>query len=243
MRTSRDSDDDSRLGGDVIAGAERYQAELAARVEVPRGRVPDPKTVTGVDVSYVPGSPQVAAGAVTVEVSSGQIVDEVVVHGEVSFPYRPGLLAFREVPVLLDAVRRLRRPPDVIMSDGHGLAHPRRCGLACHLGVLTGVAAVGCAKSRFVGEHPEPGPRRGDRAALQDGSELVGYAVRTQDGVRPVYVSPGHRVGLDQSCQIVLATTSRFRLPDPIRRADQISRAALGERTFRYDGDCDAAQR
>jgi deoxyribonuclease V len=210
-----------------VARAERDQLELAKMVELPDGRVPDPRTVAGVDVSYLPGSRRLAAGAVTVELATGAILDEVVVHGEAPFPYRPGLLASRELPALIEALRGLRRAPDVVMCDGQGLAHPRRCGLACHLGVLSGLPALGCAKSRYVGHHVEPGPRRGDRAPLKDGSELVGYAVRTQDGVRPVYVSPGHRIGFDQSCEIVVATASRFRLPDPLRRADQISRAAL----------------
>jgi deoxyribonuclease V len=124
----------------------------------------------------------------------------------------------------------LRELPDLLLCDGQGLAHPRRCGLACHLGVVTGLAAVGCAKSPYVGDAVEPGHRRGDRAPLRDGDELVGHVLRTQDGVRPVYVSPGHRIGFDQSCEVVLATTSRYRLPDPLRRADHISRAALRSR-------------
>jgi deoxyribonuclease V len=216
--------------------AEERQRALARMVEIPRERVPDPTTVAGVDVSYLPGSRRLTAAAVLVDLASGEIVDEVVVDGEATFPYRPGLLAFREVPPLLDALERLRRRPDLVLCDGQGLAHPARCGLACHLGVVTGLAAVGCAKSRYVGDDAEPGPRRGDRAALHDGGdgdgdgdtgEVVGHVLRTQDGVRPVYVSPGHRIGFDQACEIVLATTSRFRLPDPLRRADHIPRAAL----------------
>lgn len=209
------------------AEAAARQREMAALVEIPRRRVPEPGTVAGVDVSYEPGSARLAAGVVVVERSRGEVVEEVVVAGEASFPYLPGLLAFREVPVLMEALGGLRSAPDVVMCDGQGLAHPRRCGLACHLGVVAGVPALGCAKSRFVGDHGEPGPRRGDRAPLTDGDDLVGYVLRTQDGVRPVYVSPGHRIGFDQSCELVLALASRFRLPDPIRRADQISRAAL----------------
>jgi deoxyribonuclease V len=211
----------------VVAVAEERQRELARVVEIPRRRMVEPAMVAGVDVSYLPGSRRLSAAAVLVELASGEIVDEVVVDGEAVFPYRPGLLAFREVPPLLDALEGLRRTPDLVICDGHGLAHPARCGLACHLGVVTGVATVGCAKSRYAGHGTEPGPRRGDRAPLRDGGELVGYVLRTQDGVRPLYVSPGHRVGFDQACEIVLTTTSRFRLPDPIRRADHISRAAL----------------
>jgi deoxyribonuclease V len=235
-----DSDDGGGRGGsgDLVAGAEvaraeALQRELARRVEVPSGRVADPGTVAGVDVSYVPGSLRVAAAAVVVELGDGVVVDEVVVEGEVAFPYRPGLLAFREVPVLLEALGALRRSPDLVLCDGQGLAHPARCGLACHLGVVTGLATVGCAKSWYVGRAGEPGPRRGDRAPLRDGADLVGHVLRTQDGVRPVYVSPGHRIGFDQACDLVLATCSRFRLPDPLRRADHISRQALRSRAER----------
>jgi deoxyribonuclease V len=231
-RAALDPDDDP--DDDRVAAAVEQQRRLARRVEVPAVRVPDPPTVTGVDVSYLPGSRRLAAAAVTVTVDlrhgAGDVVDEAVVHGEVSFPYRPGLLAFREVPALVEALGRLRRAPELVMCDGQGLAHPRRCGLACHLGVELGVVAVGCAKSRYVGEGTEPGPRRGDRSPLRDGSDLVGHVLRTQDRVRPVYVSPGHRIGFDQACEIVLATASRFRLPDPIRRADHLSRAALATR-------------
>jgi len=225
-----DGDGSGDGGGDLAAGAEvaraeALQRELARRVEVPAGRVADPRTVAGVDVSYVPGSLRVAAAAVVTE--RGAVVDEVVVEGEVAFPYRPGLLAFREVPILLEALGALRRPPDLVLCDGQGLAHPARCGLACHLGVVTGLATVGCAKSWYVGQAAEPGPHRGDRAPLRAGADLVGHVLRTQDGVRPVYVSPGHRIGFDQACDLVLATCSHFRLPDPLRRADHISRQAL----------------
>ncbi|HEV7759389.1 MAG TPA: endonuclease V [Acidimicrobiales bacterium] len=230
-RTGLEDDSGDLVAGPEVARAEALQRELARRVEVPPGRVADPRTVAGVDVSYVPGSPRVAAAAVMVELgdegTDGVVVDEVVVEGEVAFPYRPGLLAFREVPVLLEALGALRRPPDLVLCDGQGLAHPARCGLACHLGVVTGLATVGCAKSWYVGRGDEPGPRRGDRAPLRDGADLVGHVLRTQDGVRPVYVSPGHRIGFDQACDVVLATCSRFRLPDPLRRADHISRQAL----------------
>jgi len=128
---------------------------------------------------------------------------------------------------LLDALEGLRRHPDLVICDGHGLAHPARCELASHLGVVAGLATIGCAKTRYVGHSPEPGPRRGDRTPLLDGSERIGYVLRTQDNVLPVYVSPGHLIGFDQACEIVLAATSLFRLPDPLRRADHISRAAL----------------
>jgi deoxyribonuclease V len=208
-----------------VVEAERIQRELAAMVEIPAGPVPAPRAVAALDVSYAVGEDRTVAAAVVV--ADGEIVEERTVGGRADFPYRPGLLAFREVPILLEVLDRLVTPVDLLLCDGQGLAHPVRCGSACHLGVVTGLPAVGCAKSRFVGEHAEPGPRRGDRAPLVDGGERVGTVLRTQDGVRPVYVSPGHRIGIEQADELVLGLCSAYRLPDGLRRADHISRQAL----------------
>jgi deoxyribonuclease V len=207
------------------AGA--LQRELAARVRIPAGPVPAPASVVGLDISYETGSDRVVAAAVVVDAGSGAVLEEAVVDGTAEFPYIPGLLAFREVPMLRQVLRRLTVPVGLLLCDGQGLAHPRRCGVACHLGVLTGLPAVGCAKNHLVGEHREPGPRRGEREPLVDGGDVLGYALRTQDGVRPVYTSPGHLIGVDQAADVVLGLCSAHRLPDPVRRADHISRQAL----------------
>jgi deoxyribonuclease V len=191
--------------------------------------VPAPRLVAGLDVSYAKESERLAAAAVVIEMTTRAVVEETVVKGFAAFGYYPGLLAFREVPILLQALRQLETTPDLLLCDGQGLAHPRRCGLACHLGVLTSVAAIGCAKTRFVGEHAEPGLDRGQRVPLVDSGQTVGEVLRTQDGVKPVYVSPGYAIGLAQASDIVLALCSQYRLPDPIRRADHISRRALRE--------------
>lgn len=185
--------------------------------------------VAGLDVSYVAGSDRVAAAEVAVDLRDGRVVEEVVVHGEATVAYEPGRLADREAPVLLSALAALvaRHPVDVLLCDGQGIAHPRRHGLACVVGAAAGLPAIGCAKTWLVGGHDPPGPRRGDRSPLIDRGDLVGYALRTQDGARPVYVSPGHDIGPDEACEVVLAACSRFRLPDPVRHADRISRAAL----------------
>ena len=195
-------------------------------VEIPDGPVPSPRTVAALDVSYEDGGDRVVAAAVVVA-ADGEILEERTVGGLATFPYRPGLLAFREVPILVEVLREVVTPVDMLLVDGQGLAHPRRCGSACHLGVVTGMPAIGCAKNHFVGEHEEPGPERGDRSPLVDAGEVVGTVLRTQRGVRPVYVSPGHRVGVEQASDIVLALCSQFRLPDGLRRADHISRQAL----------------
>jgi deoxyribonuclease V len=212
-----------------VAEAEAVQRELAGRVRIPSGLVPAPATVAGLDISYQVGSDRTVAAAVVVD-DRGTVLDEVVVEGNATFPYVPGLLAFREVPLLLQVLERLTAPVGLLLCDGQGLAHPRRCGVACHLGVLTGIPAVGCAKNHLVGEHREPGPRRGDREPLVDGGDVLGCALRTQDGVRPVYVSPGHLIGVDQAADVVLGLCSAYRLPDPVRRADHISRQALRTR-------------
>jgi deoxyribonuclease V len=210
-----------------VAEAEDQQRDLAARVRIHTDPVPAPPTVVGLDISYETGSDRLVAAAVAVDPGSGAVLEEVVVDGTATFPYVPGLLAFREVPMLLKALERLTTPVGLLLCDGQGLAHPRRCGVACHLGVLTGLPAVGCAKNHLVGEHQEPGPARGDREPLLDGSDVLGFVLRTQDGVRPVYVSPGHLIGVEQAADVVLGLCSAYRLPDPVRRADHISRQAL----------------
>jgi deoxyribonuclease V len=218
------------LGADA---AEAIQLDIAARVHIPVTPVDQPRTVTGLDISYAGDSDRAVAAAVTMDVAGSRVLDEVVVTVTTTFPYRPGLLAFREAPGLLAAIEGLRSPPDLLLCDGQGLAHPRRCGVACHLGVLTGLPAVGCAKNHLTGTHTDPGPHRGDRSPLLDGGEVVGHALRTQDTVRPVFVSPGHLIGVDQATDLVLALSPTYRLPEPLRRADHLSRLALRDREDR----------
>jgi deoxyribonuclease V len=138
------------------------------------------------------------------------------------FPYVPGLLSFRELPALLAAFARLHVRPDAILCDGQGEAHPRRFGLASHLGVLLDIPTIGCAKSRLIGEHDEPGPLRGDRVPLRDGREVVGTVLRTRDRVRPLFISAGHRVTRRDAEALVLRCGAGYRLPEPTRRADAV---------------------
>ncbi|MFQ5411939.1 MAG: endonuclease V, partial [Phycisphaerae bacterium] len=140
----------------------------------------------------------------------------------VTFPYIPGLLSFREAPGLLAAARRLKSKPDVFMLDGQGLAHPRRFGLACHVGLLLDRPSLGCAKSRLCGTHGEPGRRAGCSKRLMLGGELIGRVVRTRDGVKPVYVSIGHKITLDDAEKLTLRCCTRYRLPEPTRLAHQL---------------------
>ena len=148
----------------------------------------------------------------------------------VEFPYVPGLLSFRESPAVLAAMARLTRAPDLLLVDGQGLAHPRRFGLACHLGVLLDLPAIGCAKSILVGKHGPLAPERGARAALIHKGDAVGAAVRTRSGVQPVYVSVGHCVDLAAAVTWTLQCTSRYRIPEPLRQAHLTARRARTSR-------------
>lgn len=217
----------------------RDEAEAIALQERLRERVdrrspgPDrPRLVAGVDVAYAgtgAAAERVAAAAVVLDARTLAVRDRSTAVGEAVFPYLPGLFAFRELPVLIEALRGLEETPDLLLCDGHGLAHPRRFGLACHLGVLTGIPTAGVAKTPFVGTYDAEalGPERGARVPLVDAGETVGCVLRTQDGVKPVYVSVGHAIDLDTACRHVLALAPRYRLPETTRLADRLCRDAL----------------
>jgi deoxyribonuclease V len=210
----------------TIEDALAVQERLRSRVDVTDDCPELPPTVTGLDVAYGTGD-EIAAAVVTLETAGLTVVEERTHRAKAVFPYEPGLFAFRELPPLLAALDQLDHQPDVLVCDGHGLAHPRRFGLACHLGVLTGLPAFGVGKTRFVGTHASPEASRGSSAPLVDAGEEVGAVLRTQDGVKPVYVSAGHRIDLAHACRLTLALTPRYRLPETTRQADRLSRAAL----------------
>ncbi|WP_063725811.1 endonuclease V [Cryptosporangium arvum] len=195
------------------------------------------RLAAGVDVAYDTASDLIAGAVVVLDVATRQPVAQATVVGRAAFPYVPGLLAFREIPILTEALRRLPVRPDVLVCDGYGLAHPRRFGLACHLGVRTDLPSVGVAKTPFVGRaEGGPGDRRGATADLLDGTEVIGRALRTRDGVKPVYVSIGHRVDLDTACALTLALSAGYRLPETTRQADSACRAALRGALSRRNG-------
>ncbi|MFD9329525.1 endonuclease V [Streptomyces sp. NPDC060065] len=198
---------------------------------------PPPGTghVTGVDVAYDDERDVVVAAAVALDAATLDVVAEVTAVGQVSFPYVPGLLAFRELPAVLAALDALPCAPGLVVCDGYGLAHPRRFGLASHLGVLTGLPTIGVAKNPFTFSYEEPGARCGSASPLVAGEDAgqdeVGRALRTQDGVKPVFVSVGHRVSLDNACAHTLALTPKYRLPESTRRADSLCGRALRKAT------------
>lgn len=202
--------------------AAAIQRELAERVEAkaPAGFVP--RIAAGLDAAFPRGGRECVAAAVAWDVRERRVLEERVVRRPLTFPYVPGLLSFREAPAVLAALAELETPVDALLADGHGLAHPRRFGLACHLGVLTGIPAVGCAKSVLVGTHGEVDLQRGSEGPLEHRGERIGTVLQTRDRVRPVFVSIGHRIDLESAVELVLACAIGFRLPEPIRRADRL---------------------
>jgi len=226
MHDSRGADAGRADAGRAEAGPEfaRYRAiQEALRARVVRGnRLPDSvRTVAGADLAYTRDGSTCFSAVVVFDLATLTIQETVSARAPVRVPYVPGYLSFREIPALLLAFSKLSAPPDVIICDGQGRAHPRRFGLACHLGVLLDIPALGCGKTRLLGAHRDPGPQRGRYALLRDRGEVIGHVLRTQDGVKPLYVSAGHRIGLNAARRLVLRCAPRYRQPEPIRAADQ----------------------
>jgi deoxyribonuclease V len=198
------------------AEAIRLQESLRDQVIV-ENCLAEVRTVGGVDVAV---QSEIARAAVVV-LSYPDLELQEIARAErpATFPYVPGLLAFREAPAVLAACETLRLEPDLFLFDGHGLAHPRRMGLACHMGLCLDKPAVGCAKSRLCGEHDDPPPDAGAWVPLRDGPETIGAVVRTRHGAAPVYVSVGHKVDLPAAIRVVLVTVRGYRLPEPCRLA------------------------
>lgn len=211
--------------------ARRLQRELAARV-VRTDDLGEPRTVGGIDLGYprdASGESVGRAAVVVLSFPSLELVEQRIATRAVAFPYVPGLLSFREAPVALAALDELHTRPDVLLVDGHGIAHPRRLGIASHLGILLDMPTIGCAKSILVGQAAEPGPDAGDWTPLRHGDEVIGAALRTRPGVRPIYVSTGHRVSLATALELVMRCTRGRRLPEPTRLADRLASQRGGD--------------
>lgn len=208
------------------AEAVAMQTELAGCVVVADDDTPI-ETIAGLDIAYDKDSDAAVATAVVLRRSDLAEIDQAVVRGTSDFPYIPGLLAFRELPLLLKAIEALSVTPDLYVCDGYGLTHPRRFGLACHLGVILDAPAIGVAKSPPHLPVEAPGVERGEWTPITASGETVGCALRTQDGVKPVYVSVGHRRTLASARDLVLELAPRYRIPEPIRAADQLGRMRL----------------
>ncbi len=186
------------------------------RLRAPKGPF---KTIAAADVSYGLADGRLYAAFLLFSYPDVNLMESAPAWGRVFFPYIPGLLTFREAPILLKAFSRLKARPDLVLFDGQGIAHPRSMGIASHLGILLDLPTIGCAKSRLVGEEAEPGPDQGSVIPLLVHGQKVGMIVRTRAGVKPVYVSPGHRMDLDTSVEIILSLCRGYKIPEPLRQA------------------------
>lgn len=213
---------------DAEATLSRDEAEALQRVGTQQvetsDRLPYPvKQVGGADVAYDLGSDWLMAAAVLVDATTLEVVQSSTHEDRARFPYIPGLFSFREMPPLIGALRKLQRLPDLLVCDGQGIAHPRRFGLACHVGVTLDIPTIGCAKTCLIGDYSPPGEQRGDRSALIHNDEVIGAVLRTQTRVKPVFVSIGHRISLSTACDWILRLTPTYRQPEPTRHANHLA--------------------
>ena len=182
--------------------------------------------VAGIDVGFEDAGKTTRAAVAVLDFPDLRLVEQAVARRSTSFPYVPGLLSFRELPAVLQALAQLKCVPDVILCDGQGLAHPRRFGIACHLGVLLDHPTIGVGKTRLCGQAVEPANEKGAWTLLMDGAEVIGAVLRSRVGVKPVYVSVGHKLSLAQAIEITLACTPRYRLPETTRQAHRLASLA-----------------
>jgi deoxyribonuclease V len=202
----------------TTAEARDIQTRLASLV-VAQGAPEKVRLVAAADISVERFGRRARGAVVVLSYPEMELVEQATVEQEVSFPYVPGLLSFREAPIILRAFAQIRARPDLLLVDGQGLAHPRRFGIACHLGLLLDLPTIGAAKSRLCGEHAELPQDAGSAVPLGDGDERIGLVVRTRSNVKPVYVSVGHRIGLEAAAEWVLRCCRGYRIPVPLRLA------------------------
>ena len=198
------------------------QRELANRLVI-EDRLDPVAAVAGVDVGFEQQGRIARAVVAVFSFPALEPLEQHLARLPTPFPYVPGLLSFREIPVILEALAQLEHIPQLLLCDGQGIAHPRRLGVAAHLGLVTDIPSIGVGKSRLTGDFREPGPNRGDSSPLTDQGERIGTVLRTRTKVKPVFVSPGHRVSQESAVEYVLACTPRYRLPEPIRAADKLA--------------------
>jgi deoxyribonuclease V len=201
--------------------AKIIQEELAKRVKITK--LPSSlKKIAGFDVSYLKAQDLLIGGMVVMNLPSLEIVETRIRTSSISFPYVPGYLSFREAPVLLDLISTYRKKIDLFLFDGHGIAHPRGLGIAAHIGVLIDKPSLGCAKKKLVGLFNPPAPGRGATSDLIYQGKIIGKVVRTKTGIKPVFVSVGHRTDLQQGVALILSCCRKYRLPEPLRQAHQL---------------------
>jgi deoxyribonuclease V len=215
----------ARLHSWDVCAEEAMAIQRRLRALVVRDNGFDPaqvRTIAGVDASYRDNA---YAAIVVLALPDLQVVEQAIAERETPFPYVPGLLSFREAPAVLDAMEKLRARPDLLMFDGQGIAHPRRLGIAAHLGVYLGLPSIGCAKSRLTGSYMEPGPNAGDMSPLMAGREQLGVVLRSKPRTNPLFISIGHLIDLPTATSFVLQTLRGYRLPEPTRQADRLAGA------------------
>lgn len=208
------------------AQALKLQQKLASKV-IKTDQLNEVRLVAGVDVAYQKGSDKLVAAVVILDATTLQIIETATAIDNAQFDYIPGLFSFRELPPLIKAFEKLQHTPDLVICDGQGIAHPRRFGLASHLGVIFDIPTIGCGKTRLLGEAEEPDVHRGAMASLIDNNEIIGNVLRTQNNIKPVYVSIGHRISLVTACEWVLKLSPKYRLPETTRQADQAVKILL----------------
>lgn len=213
-----------KLWPDDISEAKRIQDVLRKRVKIIYPKK-TPGIIAGVDAAFT--GDKVIAVAILYEYPELKHLHDAFSIKKIRFPYIPGMLSFREGPAIIDAIKKLKMKPDVILLDGQGIAHPKGIGIASHVGVILDIPTIGCAKSRLVGEFEEPEATKGSWAYLYYKGMKVGAVLRTRSNVRPVFVSPGHMIDIDSSIEIVMKCVSGFRIPEPLRRADWLSKKII----------------
>jgi deoxyribonuclease V len=194
------------------------QEKLAAKISL-KGAPRRVRTIAGADVSYERKAERLFAAVIVMDAHTLEVIETGYAIVESTFPYIPGLLSFREAPSVIEAASELKTAPDVIIADAQGIAHPRELGLASHLGLLLGCPSIGCAKSRLIGEHEDVGRDCGESVPLRHQGRRIGTVLRTRTDVRPLYVSPGYKIGFERAAKIVLQTCRGYRLPEPTRQA------------------------
>lgn len=202
------------------------QKELAIQV-ITRDQFGPVNFVAGVDVGFEEQNTITRAAVAVLSFPKLQLVDYAIARRSTDFPYIPGLLSFREIPAVLDALNQLQQLPDVVLCDGQGIAHPRRFGIACHLGVITGLPTIGVGKSRLIGQYEEVPQERGLWSSLMDKGERVGAVLRTRAGIQPLYISSGHKVSLESAISLVMSCTTRYKLPETTRWAHRLASGPL----------------
>jgi deoxyribonuclease V len=181
-----------------------------------------PRIIAGLDCAFSKDGKRIFAAVIVIDLSDFSIIETATAARKVDFPYIPGLLSFREAPACIDAIEKLKNTPDVFLVDGQGIAHPRRLGIASHIGLLIDKPVIGCAKSRLIGTFDEPGSKKGSYSPLMDSDEEIGVVLRTRTNVKPVFVSVGHKCTLGDAIKVVLECTTKYRLPEPSRLAHQL---------------------